>query len=385
MLVQEKESDDYTVSGPETKRAYLTARIRANFDHLPLYLYPRRNVSLFSSSILPDGLKGKIEVIAPDVVHMHWVTYGFLRPQTLTTIKRPIVWTLHDMWPFTGGCHYSQGCERYVTDCGCCPLLSSSSPHDLSWWNWQWKAESWRGLPLTIVSPSRWLADCAKRSQLFKDANIEVIPNGIDLTHFSPRDKALCRDILSLPQGKKIILTGGIDYKSDGRKGFDLLLPAVRQLKEVVPNAALAVVGMTRPETIPDFGLPVYYLGRLNDEISLGIAYGAADLFVAPSRKENLSNMVLEAISCGIPCVAYAIGGMPDLIENGSNGFLSPPFDTTDLAAGMIKILNDDSLRHVMGKYSRQKEEHGFAMDLVAGRYSRLYEKAICMYKARVS
>jgi glycosyltransferase involved in cell wall biosynthesis len=382
MLVQEKLSDDYSVHGPKTKGTYLLARLRANFDAVPLCIYPARRTTFFSSSILPDTLKGEINRLNPDIVHLHWVAYGFMRLETLATIRRPIVWTLHDMWPFTGGCHYSEGCDRYLNGCGCCPLLSSSTRRDLSSWNWKRKADKWNNFPITIVSPSHWLGECARKSSLFKNANIELIPNGIDITRFSPRGKSLCRDILALPQSKKIILTGGIDYKSDQRKGFDLLLPVLRQLKETVPDAELAVIGMTRPESIPDFGMPLHYLGRLNDEVSLYIAYGSADIFVAPSREENLSNMVLEAISCGLPCVSFAIGGMPDLIEHGLNGFLISPFDTADLAAGMARILEDDSLRSEMSYHSRQKAEREFAIELVVSRYGKLYEEVVSTHKA---
>jgi glycosyltransferase involved in cell wall biosynthesis len=381
MLVQEKLSDDYTVVGPETKIAYLLARFRANFDAVPLYLYPKRRKTFFSSAILPDTLKGEITTLNPDIVHLHWVSYGFLRIETLAAIRRPIVWTLHDMWPFTGGCHYSEGCDHYLTGCGCCPLLSSTKRHDLSRLNWNRKSSKWPLLPMTIVSPSRWLADCARKSPLFKNSNMEVIPNGIDLTRFSPRDKRLCRDILFLPQSKKIILCGGINCKNDKRKGFDLLLPALLHLKGTISDVELVIIGESKPATVPDVGFPVNYLGILNDEISLALAYGAADVFVAPSREENLSNMVLEAISSGLPCVAFDIGGMPDLIEHGFNGFLISPFDVADLASGMARILTDDSLQSEMSRHSREKSEREFAIELVASRYGRLYEEVVCMHK----
>lgn len=377
MLVQEKWSDDFNVQGPQSKSAYFLARLRANFDSLPLCLYPGHHSSLFSSAILPDTLLRQIDALEPDIIHLHWVSYGFMRIETLAAIAKPVVWTLHDMWPFTGGCHYSEGCNHYTNACGCCPLLDSAKKRDLSYWNWNRKHRNWPSLTMKIVSPSHWLADCAFKSPLFKKSNIEVIPNGIDLTCFLPRNKHLCRDILSLPQGKKIILCGGIDCKSDKRKGFDLFLLAMRQLRETMSDAEVAVIGMSRPETLPDLDMPIHYLGQLHDDISLSIVYGAADIFVASSREENLSNMVLEAISCGLPCVAFAIGGMSDMIRNGHNGFLASPFDITELAAGMKQILTDDSLHLEMSQHSRQKAEQEFDITLVAGRYSRLYEEAM--------
>jgi len=377
MLVQEKASDDYTILGPESKGAYLLARIRANFDRVPLSLYPKHHTAFFSSAILPDMLKSKINSLNPDVVHLHWVSYGFMRIETLAAIRRPIVWTLHDMWPFTGGCHYSAGCERYMNSCGCCPQLSSEKRHDLSRWNLNRKSDNWSPLPMTIVTPSHWLGECAKKSSLFSNMEIEIIPNGIDVERFSPHNKNICRDMLLLPHDKKIILTGAIDYKVDGRKGFDLLLSALRHQREVVPDVELAIIGMTKPETNTDFGMPVHYLGRLNDEASLAIAYGAADVFVAPSREENLSNMVLESISCGLPCVAFNIGGMPDMIEHNINGFLATPFDTEEFGKGIVRILDDTSLRNVMSYYSRQKTENKFAIQLIASRYQQLYDRLI--------
>lgn len=379
MLVQEKASDDYTVHGPESKGAYLLARIRANFDRIPLSFYPKHHTTFFSSAILPDTLKSGINFLNPDVVHLHWVSYGFMRIETLAAIRRPIVWTLHDMWPFTGGCHYSEGCERYMNGCGCCPQLFSEKRHDLSRWNLNRKSDKWSPLPMTIVTPSHWLGECARKSSLFSNMGIVVIPNGIDIERFSPRNKNMCRDILRFPHDKKIILTGAIDYKVDGRKGFDLLLSALRHQKEVVPDVELAIIGMTKPETDPDFRMPVHYLGRLNDETSLAIAYGAADVFVAPSREENLSNMVLESISCGLPCVAFNIGGMPDMIEHGINGFLATAFDTEELALGLSLILRDDLLQSEMSHRSRKKVEHEFAIDLVSKKYVKLYEKVIFM------
>lgn len=384
MLVQEKSTDDFTVLGPTSKCAYLFSRLRANFDVVPLYLYPGRHTSLFSSAILPDTIKEEINTLSPEVVHLHWVSYGFMRIETLAAIRRPMVWTLHDMWPFTGGCHYSEGCDHYLQGCGCCPLLGSTNHFDLSRWNWNRKADKWLVLPMTIVTPSRWLAERARKSLLFRDAIIEVIPNGNDLTRFKPRDKSLCRDILSLPQGKKIILSGGIDCKSNGRKGFDLLLSALHILKETVLDVELVIVGAAEPEITVDFGIPTHYLGMLSDEITLSLVYSAADVFVAPSREENLSNMVLESISCGLPCVAFDIGGMPDMIEHRISGFLAPPFDTADLATGIALILKNDALRSDMSHRSREKAEREFAIELVASRYDQLYEEAHCKYNARV-
>jgi len=375
MLVQDKKSDDFTVIGPETKAEYLLSRMRANFDAVPLCVYPERSKTLFSSAILPDTVREGIRRTSPDLVHLHWVSFGFLRTEALAAVNHPIVWTLHDMWPFTGGCHYSQGCDRYLTGCGSCPLLASSRRFDLSRWNWSRKDKRWKSLPITIVAPSRWLAECAQKSPLFSDKRVEVIPNGLDLRRFTCRDKGLCRDILGLPKGKPLILAGAMDANSDRRKGFDLLQEALRRLKDQGTDAELVILGGSRPQVAPDFGLPVHYLGMLNDDVSLSLAYGACDLFVAPSREENLSNMVLEAISCGLACVAFKVGGMPDLIDEGGNGFLAASFDTAGLCVAIGRIVGDHNLREAMSRRSREKAEREFNLEAVAARHARLYQE----------
>jgi glycosyltransferase involved in cell wall biosynthesis len=383
MLVQDKSSDNFTVRGPETKGAYLLARIRANFDAVPLWLYPRRQTTFFSSAILPDTLKGEIALLDPDVIHLHWVSYGFMRIESLAAIRRPIIWTLHDSWAFTGGCHLPHDCLNYHEKCGFCPVLGSKRQNDLSRWVWRRKEHIFRKLNLTIVTPSHWLAECARASSLLHGFRIEVIPNGLDLKRFTPIDKTFARQILDLPLNKKIILFGAIRSTSDKNKGFHLLKSALYNLVEqgLDKKVELVVFGSSEPVNAPDFGLKTHYLGFLHDDISMELLYSAADLLVVPSIQENLPYTIMEAMACGTPSVAFNVGGMPDMIEHGFNGFLISPVDTADLAAGMARILTDDSLQSEMSRHSRLKAEREFAIELVASRYGRLYEEVVCMHK----
>lgn len=374
MLVQEKQSDDWTVTGPDTKWAYLQGKLRANGDALPLIPYKNRRKGFFSTSFLPDTIQNYVRCSNPDIIHLHWVSYGFIKIETLSRLEMPMIWTLHDMWPFTGGCHYSEGCQRYEDRCGKCPLLCSENQWDLSRWNFRRKERSWKNLPLTIVSPSNWLAECARRSPLFKGLPVEVIPNGVDLKRFTPRDKRICREILRLPADAQLILAGAMDGTSDERKGFQQLFHALRSLKS---KAELVIIGGGEPLTPPDFGVPVHYLGRLDDEISLSLAYGAADVFVSPSREENLSNMLVEALSCAVPCVSFRVGGMPDLIDNGVTGFLATPADPGALAEKIDLILKDDTLRYDMKHAAREKAEREFDLVRIAGCYEKVYAEAL--------
>lgn len=370
MLVQEKHSDDWTVTGSGTKWAYLLGRLRANFDFLPLIPYKNRRKGIFSTSVLPDNIQKTVQVINPDILHLHWVSYGFLKVETLSRLKKPIVWTLHDMWPFTGGCHYSGCCCRYEEACGRCPQLCSDNQRDLSHWNLRRKEQNCKNLPLTIVAPSNWLADCARRSSIFKGLNIEVIPNGIDIKRFAPRDKRICREMLGLPHDVHLILTGAIDWKSDERKGFQYLLETTRCLKS---KAELVIIGGGEPAVPLNYGIPVHYLGQLDDEVSLSVVYNAVDLFVSTSIEENLSNMLVEALACAVPCVSFRIGGMPDLIDDEITGFLATLADIVSLAEKIDLILADDNLRRAMSCAAREKAEREFEVSRIAGRYERVY------------
>lgn len=378
MLVQSKESDDYTVmSSATTGLGKEFAKIRTRLDALPLKFYSKRKKVFFSVNLLPDSVPGRVREIKPDIVQLNWVGDGFLRIETLKDIQRPLVWRLPDMWAFTGGCHYDEDCGRYVHSCGRCPVLGSEKDNDLSRSVWGRKKKAWKHLNISIVTPSKWLAECARLSSIFRNARIEIIPNGIDVVRFKPIEKYIAREILSLPQNKKIILFGSESATSDPRKGYHLLLSA---LKKVTENHAgfskieLLIFGSSAPSELPDLGFPAHYLGRLSDDISLSVVYSAADVFVAPSSQENFANTVLEAMACGIPSVAFKIGGMPDLIEHQKNGYLAEPFDTADLADGIGWVIDSGERYSEISKRARQRVEDEFNSELQTDRYLALYK-----------
>ncbi|NVM20698.1 MAG: glycosyltransferase [Desulfobacterales bacterium] len=376
MLVQNKTSDDYRVIGPVSKSAKALAKLRPTLDALPLYSYRNRSKIPLSTAWLPDQLPKKVCQLNPDVVHLHWIAGGFVRIETLAKIRKPIVWTLHDMWAFTGGCHYDEGCGRYKVECGECPVLGSNKRRDLAYRVWKRKHKAWQGLKLTVVTPSRWQAECVKASQLLGSYSVKVIPNGLDLTQYKPVEKAQARVILGLPQDKKLILCGSI---IDPRKGFELLRPALHRLATVVDRTQYAVLifGASEPKQQLDFGFEAYYLGHLYDDISLAILYSAADVFVAPSKQDNLPNTVMEALACGTPCVAFNIGGMPDMIENLINGYLARPFDIEDFAYAISWVLSDSERHQALSQAARKKVESEFELTKVAKRYVKLYETLV--------
>jgi len=386
MLVKNKSSGDRNVVSSQNSIANKFDKIISTLSNSPLRLYPERNPVIFSTEWLPDSLPGQVAKIEPDIINLHWVCGGYLQVESIPKFNQPLVWTLHDMWPFTGGCHYSEDCERYTQSCGSCPQLHSNKESDLSRWVWQRKAKAWKKLNLTLVSPSVWLAKCANSSSLFKDFRVEVIPNGINTQKYKPINRHWARAILNLPQDKQIVLFGGAGGTGDRWKGFNLLVPALQSLSKSgwKDRIELLVFGSSEPENPIELGFKTHYLGRLADDISLATVYAAADIFVAPSVIDNLPNTVMEALACGIPCAAFNIGGMPDLIEHCSNGYLAKPYETEDLARGIAWVLEDAERHQKLCRSARLKVEEKFTLEVQAREYKNLYEE-VCQAANGVS
>ncbi|GAB1232715.1 glycosyltransferase family 4 protein [Ferrigenium sp. UT4] len=379
LLVQDKKSDDANVIGPETRLQKGIALLRPHFDALITNFYRKRQNVLFSPAVLPEKLASKVPSLKPDIVHLFWVSSGFLRIETLRKIKQPIIWTLHDMWPFTGGCHYDDECGRFRQSCGNCPVLNSEQESDLSRRVWRRKQASWEGVPIVVVATSRWLADMARSSSLFRDQRIEVIPNGLDTETYKPLDKVAARAAYNLPQDKHLVLFSAFSATSDKRKGNQFLVQALEKMSRAGWGAKteLLVVGASRPESPPDLGMNVHYMGYLHDEISQVLLYSAADVVVAPSMQENLSNAVMESLACGTPVVAFDIGGMPDMIDHQINGYLAKPFDPNDLAAGVMWVLENGERHDSLSQRARQTVLERYELKTVARRYLALYQSIL--------
>lgn len=381
LLVQSRQTDDYTVIGSSTKWQKVLALFRPQLDSLPSKLYRQREKNLFSTAYFPESLASKVAKLAPDIVHLFWVNAGFMKIETLTSFKRPIVWTLHDMWPFTGGCHYDEECGKFQRSCGNCPMLHSSREQDLSRYIWSRKHDAWKDVPVVVVATSHWLADMARASSLFKDKRIEVIPNGLDTEKYKPADQQAARKVYNLPQDKKLILFSAFSATSDKRKGNQFLVAALEKLSKADwgAKAELVIIGASRPENPPDFGIKVHYMGYLQDEISQVLLYSAVDVVVAPSMQENLSNAVMESLACGTPVVAFNIGGMPDMIDHQKNGYLASPFESSDLAEGIIWVLENNSRLEELSLCARETAVERYAVKSVANQYAVLYRDILSL------
>lgn len=376
MLVQCKEGDDPTVTGPSGKIGKGFALLRPELNALPLMFCRNRKEPIFSVQWIPDRNRNVAESLRPDVINLHWICEGFLKIESIAKWKRPVVWTLHDSWAFTGGCHLPFDCTRYNGECGCCPQLQSERPGDISHRVWRRKKKTYRKHPPLFVTPSRWLAECAKASSLLGGSQIEVIPNGVDLTRFKPVERAHARNLLNLPPDRHLILFGAMRATEDENKGFRILVPALQRLKESgwQDKVEIMIFGSSSYGTKDHPPFRTHFLGTLHDDISISLAYAAADAFVAPSVQENFSNTVLESIACGTPCAAFRVGGMPDMIEHLRNGYLADPFDVEDLAHAISWMIEDPERNRGLGRRAREKGEQEFGIDLQARRYLALYE-----------
>jgi len=376
MLVQRKFSDDHTVIGPQNMTQKIASLARPFFDSFPVRRYKQKNKTLFSPSWLPiSGIAERINHLAPDIVHLHWICGGMLRFEELARIEAPIVWSLHDMWAFTGGCHCDQECGRYMSSCGRCVVLGSEREHDLSRKVFLRKQKTLhRCKTLMINGLSGWLARCAQQSALFKGRHVVNLPNPIDTELFKPVDKDFSRELLNLPKDKKIVLFGAMNATVDPNKGFAELSQALSMLKST--DIELVVFGSGKPLAPPDFGFKTHYLGHLSDDLSLKILYSTADVMVVPSLQENLSNAIMESLSCGTPVVAFNIGGNPDMIDHKQNGYLAVPYEPSDLASGIEWVLNSPEYRSLCNN-AREKVVREFESSKVAKQYMELYSRIL--------
>ena len=354
----------------------LMAQRLARLDQIPLRRYPKRSNATFTPAFWSNPLRIPLSRFRSRLYHLNWVAASMLRVEELASLKAPVVWTLHDAWAFTGGCHYAGTCERFRMQCGQCPQLGSADPGDASHSLWQRKQTAYAATDLTIVTPSHWLAGLARRSSLLSARRIEVIPNGLDTDVFKPIDKSVAKAYFGLPPGDPVLLFGA-QFLTDRRKGGDLLVEALEQIDF---RCTLLVFGIGDLSVATAGPVTVKTVGSLNDDISLAMTYSAADVFVCPSREDNLPNTVAEALACATPCVAFDVNGLPEMIEHRKNGWLARPFDSADLAAGIRWIATHPN-REQLARAARDKALAEYGLQRMSERYARLYAELLSSHR----
>ena len=339
--------------------------------------YPNRppGLEIFTDALADVELEQIQEIKDADIINLHWVAGTLDYPGAPLALRnKKIVWTLHDMNPFTGGCHYAGDCKKYEQNCGACPQLGSNIEDDLSRQIWNQKYYAFQNLALNVVTPSKWLANCVSQGSVLSRFPVKVIPYGFPLDTFEPYPKNEIRRSLNIPVNAKVILFGA-DSIVNNRKGFVYLLEA---LKRVPPNKEYATVVLTFggfPESLRiSTEHSILNLGSLADENQVALAYSAADVFVIPSLEDNLPNTVVEAMACGVPVVGFDIGGIPDMIEHKKNGFLAKPMDIASLLEGIEWALCSADGDNNISALCRERAETKFALEVQANAYKELYD-----------
>ncbi len=378
-----KKSDDdkvVTVDSFIKRAAYRTA-----FYIERKLLYRRYNsnlnISKWSFNIVPNFIMPPIEN-GYDLVHMHWIGDSFISMRALQKIKIPIIWTLHDSWAFTGGCHLPYDCRGYLKNCGHCPQLKSGTKNDLSLAIYNSKLGCYSNLKnLKIITPSNWLAGLAKKSSLFFDKDIKVIGNGVDGEIFKPANKNEVRSRLGLDAGKKLIMFSGIAAINNINKGFHFLIASLKLLYNRFDDIELVVAGDYMPEKTFDFKYKINYIGKITDEKIIALYNAAVDVVAVPSMSENLPNTIIEAFASGTPAVAFNVGGISDIIDNKINGCLVKPYDVKEFAEAIAWTLGGNDIKQKLYLNARHKFLEKFDINRVANLYKESYITTIAMGK----
>ena len=317
-----------------------------------------------------------------DIVNLHWVTDGLLTVEEIGRIRKPLVWTMHDMWPFTGTEHYTLETRidgspaRWRTGYTRGNRPSDESGLDLDRWTWERKRRDWVRPP-HLIPVSKWLGDLAHSSALAHSWPISVIPNVMNATEFTPGDKHVARVSLNLPLDIPLILFTSSAGISDDRKGWHLLQRALPLVLAQHTDAEVVVVGPRGAQDTPDVGALIHWLGHLEGDARIAQAICASDVAVVPSTTDNLPMTACEAQSCGRPVVAFAVGGLPDIVEHQATGYLAEPFDTGDLATGICQAIEDERHERCWGTRAAERAQRTWSPSVVVASYLNLYESIL--------
>jgi glycosyltransferase involved in cell wall biosynthesis len=364
--------DQTVVALANNREGRLKRAVRRWVDTAPSQLYSGRKRNIFSTGFAGyDFTKTKVYAEAT-IIHLHWVNLGFVSLRHLQKVKKPIVWTLRDMWPMTGGCHYSMECERYIDGCGQCPQLNSTTKFDLSSIVNLVKQKS-ISRSVKVVGISHWLSAMAQKSLILNRNDIRTISNNIDTADFFPINKEFSRSLLGIPSAKKVVLIGAQSL-GEFYKGFDKFLKALPYLNK--NDYHLCFFGNLDLASLGEFGYSYSSLGFLHDTITLRIAYSAADVFVAPSVMDAFGKTLAEAMACGTPVVCFDATGPRDIVDHLVNGYRAQPFEPEDLARGIEWVCHHPQSAD-LARLAREKSVTHFDYIEIAKQYFQLYKEIV--------
>ena len=386
MLVRDKQTEDSNAT-PFNRSFLLKLLSRFFFYFERFYILIHNNFSkknLFAVSIANTGndiSRSKL-IKEADIIHLHWINQGFLSIKSikkLVALNKPIIWTMHDQWPYTGICHYTGGCNKFLDTCLDCPMLKYPKKLDLSYKIFRKKEEIYKTKAFTFVGCSKWIATEAEKSKLCHGAKIVSIPNPIDITVYNKAEKENARKSLNLPVDKKLVLFGACKV-TDERKGFEYMKKACDILynRKLLPKEDVTIVIFGGKSEEIESLLPyhIHNAGYIKDIRTMTNLYNAADLFVIPSLEDNLPNTIMESMACGTPCVGFNTGGIPEMIDHLQNGYVAEYKNEDDLAKGINWVLNEADYS-ALSDNARKKVVENYREDIVAEKYIGLYNSLL--------
>ena len=383
MLVRDKQTENITVIGLKKSLWSIWQFVWERIVIWKANHFKQHN--LFAVDIANTGtdITTYPEFKEADIIHLHWVNQGMLSLKDLKKILqsgKPIVWTMHDMWPCTGICHHARECDKYHKECHHCPYLyNGGAKKDLSHQTFKKKKELYQLSPITFITCSQWLKERAGQSALLDQHPIVHIPNPIKTNLFTPRNKVEARQKCNLPTDKKLILFGSVKI-TDKRKGIDYFIESCKILAEkhpeLVNNLGVAVYGKESEQLKSLVPFQVYALDYISHEKELVNVYNAVDLYVTPSLEENLPNTIMEAMACGIPCVGFNVGGIPEMIDHLHNGYVADYKSAEDFANGIHWTLSESEYQS-LSEEARRKVTSSYSESTIAKKYIEVYNKII--------
>lgn len=353
-------------------------RLRFYWERLVIFLcngLSRKKLFMVSIANTGEDISSDPLVKDADIIHLHWINQGFLslnNIKKLVELNKPIVWTMHDMWPCTGICHHARDCKRYQEKCGSCIFLDSKG-NDLSTKIYNQKLSLYKLANITFVGCSQWLTNRAKQSRLLENKLVCSIPNPIDVSLFRQKGQKEVRNLLGLPLNKKLLLFGALNV-TDRRKGIEYLITSLELLDR--QDVELVVLGQVKENIRNMFSLPIHSIGYLSDELKIVDLYNAVDMFVTPSLEENLPNMIMESMACGTPCVGFRVGGIPEMIDHQVNGYVANYKDSKDLANGIQWVLEHKEPQILSDACIKKVKEY-YCEEMVAKQYIDLYKRLL--------
>lgn len=382
MLVQKKTiSDENIHSIIHNKLDKYSADFNFLYERLSFVLRERDKSVRFAFSEANAGFNITNEPVIKnaDILHSHWINGGFLSLNDLDSLlklNKPVVWTLHDMWPFTGGCHYPGSSEKFTSECGNCHFLKHPAPNDISHSGWLKKRKIYsNNKKITFIACSNWMREMAQKSSLLEGNEVITIPNPIDINVFSKQDKLASRKKWNVPVNSNVILFGSANINHN-RKGIKYLIEALHKLKqtETIEDISVVVFGKSKGFDFNQIPFPVINLPVIHSEPDIAEVYSLADVFVLPSLEDNLPNMVMEALSCSTPVVAFNTGGVKDMVDHNENGYLAEYMSADDLAKGILTVLNNNGR---LAQNARKKVLENFSFSVIAEKHIQLYQRLL--------